>query len=104
MGEEKEAIKHTLLESNSIYICMYTSMYTYIHTHTHTHTHTYIHTYIHAYIHKACMGEEKEAIKYTLLESNALPTHLSDTMDYIYSFDCLPHCGTRIHTLYISKK
>ena len=43
------------------------------------------------------MGEEKEAIKYTLLESNALPAHLSDTMDYIYSFDCLPHCGTNMH-------
>ena len=38
-----------------------------------------------------CTGGEEEGTKYTLLESNALPDHLSDTFDFIYSFDCLPH-------------
>mmetsp|Transcript_30919 Transcript_30919/g.49894 ORF Transcript_30919/g.49894 Transcript_30919/m.49894 type:complete len:278 (-) Transcript_30919:473-1306(-) len=43
-------------------------------------------------------GDSKDCIKYTLLESNTLPADLTDTFDFIYSFDCLPHCD--LHTIF----
>ncbi len=35
-------------------------------------------------------GSEQDAVKYTLLDCNALPHDLDDTLDFLYSFDCLP--------------
>ena len=43
-------------------------------------------------------GSDGDAIKYTLLESNALPDTLDDSFDFLYSFDCFPHCD--MHTIF----
>ena len=45
----------------------------------------------------SCSGEE-DAVKFTLLSSNALPAELTDSLSFVYSFDVLPHCD--LHTIF----